>query len=421
MDEFDDINNPEQSTDNLDLLKQYQDLLNKPSAEVAPIESDNRLKEALDAQNKMNLNANLLRSFQQMVQAGGSGYKADSSVADALQKQASHPVESYKMVASQEAAAQKAKQEAEKQKMADELTKMKLKEYQIKMEDTQMGRDPNSKISKATQDIYKNYAKMMNLPYDENSVNQTSGDELLTLMPHVQRGALEYLQGQRQEKTEMSRQKREDERLARLDAMEERRIGAQVKKEEQQDKQYRQQQINTARGLLKDDPRFKKSMEQSMEFDSVDELLKEAEKGNQQAVGAIGTKLARAMGEVGVLTDTDVTRYVAGQSWGRKLEDWFKKGATGELSPDTIKGIKSNLTVLKEKLNSDRNKIYNNAASRMKAAYPDADETFIRGVLGMTNTPESNMVKMRDPKGNIRMIPKDMVDKAKAAGGKVIE
>jgi hypothetical protein len=61
----------------------------------------------------------------------------------------------------------------------------------------------------------------------------------------------------------------------------------------------------------------------------------------------------------------------------------------------------------------------------MKAAYPEMEDTDIRGILGFTQQPPttqvSDTVKMRDPKGTIRMIPKNQVDAAKKAGGEVVE
>lgn len=156
--------------------------------------------------------------------------------------------------------------------------------------------------------------------------------------------------------------------------------------DEKEARLLRKDQLNAARGLLKDDPRFKKAVEQGMEFESVDRLLAEAEKGNQAAVAALGTKLARAMGEVGVLTDTDVVRYVGGTSWGRKLKDWYVKGAEGELSSDTLKDIQKNLKMLKGKLKEDTGRVYSNAESRMRTAYPDLDDQTIQGLLGRPAT-----------------------------------
>ena len=151
----------------------------------------------------------------------------------------------------------------------------------------------------------------------------------------------------------------------------------------------RQRQIDTARGLLKDDPRYKKAVDQSMEFEAVNSLMDQVEAGNEMAMAALGTKLARAMGEVGVLTDTDVVRYVSGTSWGRKLLDWYKKGATGVPSDASLKEMVANVKTLRGKLKGDVSKVYSGAEKRMKAAYPDLETEDIRGILGTLAMEES--------------------------------
>jgi len=178
---------------------------------------------------------------------------------------------------------------------------------------------------------------------------------------------------------------------------------AKLKMDEKREKRIsKDRQVSTIRGILKDDPRFKKAMEQNMEFDAVSELIASAEGGNEQAIAALGTKMARAMGEVGVLTDTDVVRYMTGTSWGRKLKDWYKKGAEGELSPETLKDIKDNLKTLKGKLGADIDKVYDLSQSRIKAIYPELDNSYINAALG---TPKREPKKVEN--GEIRRKTKD--------------
>lgn len=189
-----------------------------------------------------------------------------------------------------------------------------------------------------------------------------------------------------------------DYRKKRLDNSEKDRK-LRIEKEENLQRQRTQMEkkryLDSARGLIKDDPRFKKAVEQGMEFEAVDRLVEQAQSGNQAALAALGTKLARAMGEVGVLTDTDVVRYVGGTSWGRKLQDWAKKGFQGELSEDTIKDISENLTMLKGKLKGDVNRVYGNAGDRMKSAYPELDDDMIQGLLGKPMVDKSSSKKQK--------------------------
>jgi hypothetical protein len=157
---------------------------------------------------------------------------------------------------------------------------------------------------------------------------------------------------------------------------------AEERREEAGERKYRQDQINTARGLLKDDPRFKPAMTQLMEFENVNTLLDQSASGNQAAVAALGTKLARAMGEVGVLTDTDVVRYVQGRSWGRKLKTWFEGGMEGEIPKEALKDMTKEVSAIKKNLDTNVNRIYKNSFNRMKTAYPDLEENTITGLLG---------------------------------------
>jgi hypothetical protein len=151
---------------------------------------------------------------------------------------------------------------------------------------------------------------------------------------------------------------------------------------EKEDRLTRTAQLNAARGLLKDDPRAKKAVEQGMALESIEPLLNEIESGNEMSISTLGSQLARAMGEVGVLTDTDVIRYVQGQAWGTKLKDWWARGAKGELPKEAIEGIRKNIKSIKTNLRSNLTSVYSNAASRMKTAHPELDDATINGLLG---------------------------------------
>lgn len=188
----------------------------------------------------------------------------------------------------------------------------------------------------------------------------------------------------------------------------------------------RKQQLDAARGLIKDDPRTKKAFEQAMALEDIQPLVEQVKAGNQNAAAALGTRLARAMGEVGVLTDADVTRYVQGTSWGRKLQDWYSRGAEGAPSPETLEEIIQNADTISGKLQSNLQNVYGNAASRMKTAYPDLDDETISGLLGKPNVETSettvqDTVLMEAPNGQQRRVRRDMVQKYLDKGAKVLE
>jgi hypothetical protein len=85
---------------------------------------------------------------------------------------------------------------------------------------------------------------------------------------------------------------------------------------------------------------MKKSLDkQCISFHEMNELTKLIRKCNQIALGGIGVKAARAMGEVGVLTDTDVQRYIEAQSVAQKMKDKYGRLTKGMLSAKTLKDL----------------------------------------------------------------------------------
>jgi len=98
--------------------------------------------------------------------------------------------------------------------------------------------------------------------------------------------------------------------------------------------------ITSRYDTMKKDTVYKEMDKQGVSFDQADVLINQIEAGNEIALGALGTKMARAMGEVGVLTDKDVERYIMAQSLVRKAQDKLGKAFMGGLSDSTLKDIK---------------------------------------------------------------------------------
>lgn len=75
-------------------------------------------------------------------------------------------------------------------------------------------------------------------------------------------------------------------------------------------------------------PVIKKLREQEVALGQVDELLGLVKSGNSVAAAGMGIKMAKAMGEVGVMTDQDIKRYVTSgkltQGAADKLSKWLK-------------------------------------------------------------------------------------------------
>jgi len=160
------------------------------------------------------------------------------------------------------------------------------------------------------------------------------------------------------------------------------------RRQQSEERIARQQRIDTARRFIKDDPRTNKAYTQAMALEDIMPLVEQVKSGNQAAAAALGSRLARAMGEVGVLTDADVTRYVQGTSWGRELLDWYNRKQKGSISEETLNDIIKNSKTISKQLQKNLNKVYKNAENRMIAAYPGMERKDVRGILGSYNITE---------------------------------
>lgn len=116
-------------------------------------------------------------------------------------------------------------------------------------------------------------------------------------------------------------------------------------------------------------PMVKELDKQGLSFDQADSLIEQMREGNQVALGALGTKMARAMGEVGVLTDMDVKRYVQAQSLVQKAQDMYGKNFKGKLSPETIKDIEEVTAKMKKGFSKKRKSLYDRYIKRAYENY----------------------------------------------------
>lgn len=121
-------------------------------------------------------------------------------------------------------------------------------------------------------------------------------------------------------------------------------------------------------------PIIKKLQEQSLGLHSVEDMLDLVGKGNTVASSAMGMKMARAMGEVGVITEQDVKRYVQSrkltQAAGDKVLGWTK-GVPSDATQGEIKEIAN---YLQDRYNTDAQPIYNRYIERFARAYKTTPE-----------------------------------------------
>ena len=106
---------------------------------------------------------------------------------------------------------------------------------------------------------------------------------------------------------------------------------------------------------LKTDPEFKKSSEIIAASNTLEELLTKASQGNEVAFSDASTMAAKNIGEVGMLSESDVTRYSQGGSISRKVADKIAKlsrGVSSELTIDDMREISKALKLKAEERKS---------------------------------------------------------------------
>ena len=96
------------------------------------------------------------------------------------------------------------------------------------------------------------------------------------------------------------------------------------------------------------DPILKKLREQEIGIGQVDALIMLVAEGNSVAASALGVKMAKAMGEVGVLTESDIKRYITSGELAQGTADKLKLMMAGQLTVPTLGEISQISGILKK-------------------------------------------------------------------------
>lgn len=139
--------------------------------------------------------------------------------------------------------------------------------------------------------------------------------------------------------------------------------------QDEQKKLNRDNKINTAilqyTEKLEKNPILLKMKQSAVDLDSVGQITEIARGGNTVAASALGVKMARAMGEVGVLTESDITRYVTSGQLGRKAGDKLSLWLKGKPTDTTLDEINSIGQVLKDSYARKTQPIYDTYINRL--------------------------------------------------------
>lgn len=117
--------------------------------------------------------------------------------------------------------------------------------------------------------------------------------------------------------------------------------------------------LNNQKNRLINDPRIKPLHAQDIGLRQVGEIMNMVKDGNTVAAGALGVKMAKAMGEVGVLTDQDVLRYVQSGRLDRMAADKLSRMIRGVPSDATQAEIGQIASVLRDSFSEKIQPIYN--------------------------------------------------------------
>lgn len=341
------------------LMDKYRQLLD------APEEDDKELEQARESQKQYAL-------MQGLLEAGalfGTGHAGGSKVPQIS--------DAYTRLGNLEVEGAQEKSKLKKERNQRQLEKVQAGFKLLDMESEAKFHDPNSVESQFYQQTLQQiYPDSKNIP----ALRTASAATIQKLFPLVQTKIA----------NDMRKQEMENARNDRKDKWEQIAEQHREKMEQRQNEERRRKNdlFSKFADRMEKDTQFKELQKQGIAFSQIQPLIKAAEDGNEAAVASLGTKLARAMGEVGVLTDQDVVRYLGNVSYGRKVSSWLERGMQGELPKPAAKDIKALVNMMQDVHKNKVLPIYNKYANIMVNNFPGEiteDEALARlGAPGYT-------------------------------------
>ncbi len=309
------------------------------SSQAAPLDTgygadlnDAALKAEMDRQRRNQFITNLGRADSQ-IGSSIAGTKKDTSFYDELDKQGA---QGSKNILTRREAKDK---EQQRKKMMEDMN-----------DDAQM-RDPSSDISKAIRESIKAVMPNLNVGNASGKMLKESGMNLATIMQaHIAAEGHKAAAAERKAAREDSLQLRKDKFAQDL-------------------KENEQKAAKDFSQFLEKDDKMKMIKKEASALGSVDKLIDEIKAGNTVAAGALGAKMARAMGEVGVLTQEDVARYVRSGAMGRGAADKLSTMMTGKPTKATLEEIQQISNILQERHKTEIQPLYDKYATRLSRIY----------------------------------------------------
>lgn len=115
-------------------------------------------------------------------------------------------------------------------------------------------------------------------------------------------------------------------------------------------------------------PLVKDADKQIAGINNVRAIVSDAYNKGGQSLAAVGAKLAKALGEVGVLTDEDVTRYKRNPKWTAAMVGAARSAISGKLTYEDARNIMRLMDIIEEEAVSARDVGYNRVAGQYSVA-----------------------------------------------------
>jgi len=180
---------------------------------------------------------------------------------------------------------------------------------------------------------------------------------------------------------------------------------------------------DASKEILKDD-NFKKNQER---FETANEAIAILNSG-ATIPHAVATKLSKAAGQTGMLTEQDVKPYFGNQSIPSILKRFATMKTIGDLPQSDKEFLIKFTNAMKNGASNNIEKRLGFYRSKLSQRIPEADEASINSLLNLDELSKassvggSDKVKVKDPKtGRIALIPKEKLEEAKKRGLQLAE
>lgn len=345
-----------------------------PAAQAAPTGpdlSDPTLDAALAERKNMMLLQALIRSGNQVGNAI-AGVKQNPNYLSEYDQIIQEPVASLKEKRGSEKEkkaefrqGQQDVQAKEKFEMDKKQAEMQIAKATADMDNVKAMQDPNSDISRAMQDAkaqeFETYAKLTGLPINIDKIKGLSGKAITEAYGKSNMESVYSAYVRAQGEKESAKMRSEDNKIRR----EEMQMNREESRKATQDR-YDTSQVERYTKMVNQSEPFKESERIIGATAKVRELAKDAAANGGQSLAMLGPAVAKGLaGEVGVLTDKDVTRYTQNPSAAGGMIDTLQKVKSGKLSEVSYDNLMRLSDIMEAKARENRTDAYKKSAMQL--------------------------------------------------------